>query len=78
MTRNQLKDFLESIGLTRNLDRLTWRLDITNRTEISDEMFLFARIDEKEILLRFLREQRRSLDAFIADLEKKVIEYKQP
>jgi len=78
MTRREIKQFLESIGLQKNLNNLAWRLDIRNRVEISEETFLYAHGDEKRILIEFLRNQRRSLDKFIADLEQKVIEYEQP
>ena len=75
MTHNQLNKFLTELGLTKDPATLTWQMDIRYRRRISEESILYS--DEKHVMRLHLEQARRSLEDFIADLEKKVVEYEQ-
>ncbi len=73
MNRKELRRLLKSLGFDERVDRMSWNLLIRTRLEISEELFLHS--DAKTALLHIFARQRRELETFIADLEKKVIDY---
>ena len=75
MTHRQIESLMRELNITRDPRTMSWQIDVRNRTHISEEMLLHG--DAKHALVLTFRNIRHDLDRFIADLEKKVIEYPQ-